>query len=536
MTFTFDTGLWPPQLRSIEAAIEAMNRGSRVCLYSPTGSGKTRMAGELLRWCVDQGLGGVFYVNRKLLIQQTVDRFTDLGLSVGIRAAEFEDYFDASMPVQVASADTEASRVYKKGIWQLHDVGPGGLIVVDEAHIQKSKVMQNLLYYYKNNGARILLLTATPVEMGAWADELVVGGKLSEWRSCGALVPVYPFSISQPDMRKIKRNATGEYVLDDKKRRTYMQHIVGEVIENWERLNDGSPTMMYAPGVPESRWLVEQFAARGHKFIHVDATNCVIDGVEAKLTPKLWEEILDRVRSGTAQGLSSRFKLREGVDLPTAGHCVMATPVGSVASYLQIAGRVMRTAPGKTQAILQDHGGCYWTHGSPNHDRPWDVLWKMKEGAASNEHVDSIRNGDAKEPIRCYKCGMERMSGPKCPSCGAESTKSVREIRMEDGTLERIEGDLIKPPRRTLKPDTERLWAKMFWGFRKKGVDKSFAQMEGFFLKTHGYLPPRNLPLMPRNRMDWKLKPKEIAMSDLHSVGDNAKPIERRRTSHGEIV
>jgi hypothetical protein len=496
------------------------------------------MAGELLRWSVAQGLGGVFYVNRKLLIQQTVDRFTDLGISVGIRAAEFEDYFDPSMPVQVASADTEASRVYKKGKWQLHDVGPGGLIVVDEAHIQKSKVMQNLLYYYKNAGARILLLTATPVEMGDWADELVIGGKLSEWRACGALVPVYPFSISQPDMRKVKRNATGEYVLDDRKRRTYMQHIVGEVMQHWELLNDGSPTMMYAPGVPESRWLVEQFAARGHRFIHVDATSCIIDGVEAKLTPPLWEEILDRVRSGEARGLSSRFKLREGVDLPIAGHCVLATPVGSIASYLQIAGRVMRSAKGKTQAILQDHGGCYWTHGSPNHDRPWDVLWRMKESVASGEHLDSIRNGDAPEPIRCYKCGMERMSGPKCPSCGTEAAKSVREIRMESGRIERIEGDLVEPPRRIQKPDTEMLWAKMFWGFRKKGVDKSFAQMEGYFAHTYGYLPPRNLPLMPKNRMDWKLKPKEIAMGDLHDAESSklSKAIDRQRASDGKTV
>lgn len=538
MSFAFNPKLWAPQKRSIEASLEAMDRGSRVCLYSPTGSGKTMMAGELMRWCAAQGLGGVFYVNRKLLVQQTVDRFRDLGLDVGIRAAGFEDQFNKTRPVQVASADTEASRVFKRERWELHNVGPGGLIVVDEAHIQKSKVMKKILDHYQNAGARILLLTATPVEMGKWADELIVGGRLSEWRACGALVPVYTFSISQPDMQKVKRNVTGEYVLDDRKKRIFMQHIVGEVMENWERMNDGSPTMVYAPGVAESKWLVEQFEKRGHRFVHVDATDCLLDGVERKLDPVLWEEVLDGVRTGEIKGISSRFKTREGIDIPHAGHCVLATPVGSIASYLQIVGRVMRAAPGKRQAILQDHGGCYWSHGSPNHDRPWDVLWRMSEGAASGNQQDAIKNGDAKEPIRCFNCGMERMTGSKCPHCGMESRKSVREIRMENGELKKVEGDLVKRPRRVQKSDTERLWAKMFWGFRKKGVEKSFAQMEGYFCQVHGYLPPRNLPFMPKNRMDWKLKPKEIAMPDLHDKRSSqaAQEIERKKASDGRTV
>ncbi len=344
LAFTLDPRLWTPQVRSINKTIEQLEAGKKVCLYSPTGSGKTKQGIELLRWAESRGAGGIFYVNRRLLIQQTSDRFAEAGLPHAIRAAEFEDSFDETMPFQVASANSELARVYKSGRWNLHDVGAGGVVLVDEAHIMKSKVMKDLLYYYEQQGAHIVFLTATPIEMGSFADTLVVGGKLSEWRECGALVPVYCYSISQPDMSKVKRNVTGEYVIDDQKKKIYTQSIVGEVIENWERLNDGSPTMAYAPGVAESIWLTEQFRKRGHNFAHVDATNCVVDGVQRKLDRDLWSDIMSRLNDGSITGVFSRFKVREGVDIPKAGHCILATPIGSIASYLQTVGRVMRSA------------------------------------------------------------------------------------------------------------------------------------------------------------------------------------------------
>ncbi len=130
--FTLDPRLWTPQVRSINKTIEQLEAGKKVCLYSPTGSGKTIMGLELMRWAQSRGAGGIFYVNRKLLIQQTSDKFTAAGLPHAIRAAEFEDSFDETMPFQVASADSERARVYKSGRWNLHDVGPGGIVLIDE--------------------------------------------------------------------------------------------------------------------------------------------------------------------------------------------------------------------------------------------------------------------------------------------------------------------------------------------------------------------------------------------------------------------
>ena len=195
----------------------------------------------------------------------------------------------------------------------------------------------------------------------------------------------------------------------------------------------------------------------------------------------------------------------------------------------------MRSAPGKTQAILQYHGGCYHLHGSPNVDRPWESLWQVSESAASTYHQDLIKEGQLKEPIRCHACGMERTGGSKCPGCGHEASKGKRAIRMASGELsEIVEGPMIKPRRRIMKSTTAEDWAKMFWGFKRKKVDRSFAQMEAYFCREHGYLPPRDLPYMPKHFLDWKAKVHQVEFSDLiHSKDTSAKGIDRRLGGNG---
>lgn len=524
--FELDDRLWMPQRRTLEQVMYELNEGSSdICIYSPTGSGKTRMAMELFRWSDAMGAGGNFYVNRKLLISQTFGQMQNAGLYAGVRAAEFDDLYDEDAPFQVSSAQSEDARVYKSSRWDLHHVGEGGIVVVDEAHLQKSKVMKNILGWYRSQGARTVLLTATPVDMKGWADKLIVSGTLREWREAGALVPIIPTTVSQPDMRKVKRNKTGEYVLDGQKKKVFTQSIVGDVIASYEELHEQGPTMMYCPGVEESKWMVKQFAERGHRFIHVDATNAVIDGQKHPLTRELWQDILGMVRSGEVLGLSSRFKLREGIDIPQSSHCILATPVGSLPSYLQIIGRVMRsytdpeTGFVKPHAILQDHGGVYHQLGSPNHDRDWESLWQLKEHAASTFHMDQIKEGKERESIRCPKCGAERMRGPKCFKCGFEHERSERRVMQEDGTMRTVKGDLVKKTVRTKRNDTEKLWASMFYGYRNKRVNQSFAQMEAFFLRTHGYRPVRDLPFMPRYAIDWKQKVHEVPMDRLIGRG-----------------
>ena len=506
--------------------ISALEQGKRVCLYSPTGGGKTSQAIELFRWADYQGRGGCFYVNRKLLVGQTADRFTSAGLDFGVRAADFEDRYDPAASFQVCSADTERARVYGKNkFWELHDVGVGGLVVVDEAHIQKSETMWQICQDYQARGARIVLLTATPIGLSDWADELVVSGTMQEYRACKALVPAAVHSIQQPDLSKVKRNVSGEFVLDGRKKQIFTQSIVADVIGSWRKLNpDARPTLLYAPGVEESRWFCDQFRSIGVNFAQVDASDAIVDGVRAPLTRDLWLEIAERYRQGDIQGICSRMKLREGVDFPSTFHVILATPIGSLASYIQTCGRVLRYSPETPDKVLiTDHGGNYHRHDSPNVDRDWHGYWDMPEHAVSEAHTNEIRDKKKPEPICCPKCKGERQGGMTCPHCGHVHEKSRRSVIMEDGRLVERDGHLIKPRLVRLKPDTADKWEKLYWGYKKKKVDQTFAQMAAFFAHTHGYHPPRDLPFMPTTSKGWYQKVHQADMSKL--IGTRTVPV-----------
>ena len=500
--------LWTPQERGVRAAISSIEKGEHVCVWAPTGGGKTRMAAELVRYANSRGWGTVFYVNRRLLILQTLEKFRAQGVHAGVRASGHEDHSDMWTPNQISSEPTERHRVYKSKIWTLHDAQ---LVIVDEAHLQKSQSMTRVINDHKDRGATVVLLTATPVGLSHLADSLIISGTMREYRACKALVPALVRTIEQPDMSKVSRNQTGEYILNDRKRQIYTQSIVGNVIDNWKLYNkDVLPTAMYCPGVAESVWLVDQFQKAGIRFAHVDATNAVVDGKRMHLTRALWEDIVGQMRDGRLKGISCRFKLREGWDLPELGYIILATPIGSICSYLQTIGRGLRYSDRTPEKIqVQCHGGSYLTHGSPNHDRAWDSWWDLPEGAISRHHVKTITIGEEPEPIRCPECCAERLSGITCPSCGHTHQKSKRCIIQRDGTLVEKEGRLILPRKFQKRHSTQDSWKKMYWGYRKN-TDRTFAQMEAWFCHEYGHWPPHDLDYMPTNEIDWYRRVKDV--------------------------
>lgn len=545
--YDFPDDLWLPQRRGIELTMNAVLADKDVCLYGPTGSGKTRQAIELCKWCESLGQTACFYVNRKLLINQTAARFAGAGLEFGIRAAEYEDQYRPDAPFQIASAQSEWSRVYQHTTtwgWDLH---PSNIVIVDEAHIQKGTMMRRILKDHRAKGAKVVLLTATPVGLSSEADELVVSGSMQEFRECHAIVPAIVKGISQPDMSRVQRNQTGEYIMDGKIRKEFTQTIIGDVFNSWQLYNpDARPTMAYWPGKPESAWGTEQFAKRGVMWAHVDATDALVpehvitDGVSgiklvrAPLTRKLWLEILERYRTGDIVGLSSRFKLREGIDCPWTWHCILATPIGSLASYLQTVGRIIRySEETPTDVLVTDHGGNFWRHGSPNGDRPWEEWWKMPEGMVSAAFQKSIVEGKTLEPMRCPVCKGEFLrttTDHKCPLCGHAFLKSVREVVMEDGAIRTREGPLVKRRHTSERADTQREWKDMYYAYKRKILrggmkPKSFSQMYAWFFHEHHYWPPRDLDFMPRNDVDWAAKVHELPMDSLIGTHEEQKLI-----------
>jgi superfamily II DNA or RNA helicase len=406
----------------------------------------------------------------------------------------------------IASVQTASSR---GGKFALPDAN---WVFVDEIHNQ---AFRWVIEHYRQRGSIVFGFTATPVDLAGVCDKLIVAGTNSELRSCGALVRCKVFSPEQPDLDGVRRLRNREYDPIELRRRFEIVkwEVFANAFKEWRRLNpDEKPTLLWAPGVEESLWFVEQFIGRDVRAEHIDGE-----------TPdEKREEIFEGSRSGRIPIVSSCGVLREGVDLPWVVHGILVQVCGRLSTYLQIVGRLLRAYPGKELAILQDHAGAFWRHGSPNQDRDWQL---DDTDAKIDQRVSKARReGKIAEPIRCPRCGMERLRGPQCPHCGYKHQRGAREIRMIDGQLKRVTGNLVKCMKQ-VTPE-QRVWTSCLYAaaYSKNGM--TLRQAAGLYKQRTGEWPPQGLKNMPEpDSLDWNR-----AVKHVYPWLTNRK----RRTSSGE--
>ena len=518
--FAWDEKCWPHQRRALnEIANGIENQGWRsLCLTSPTGGGKTFLAVQLIRYHLTKGSGRVcIYTNRKMLTKQIHDVLTVCGIEHGVRAAGWVKNDKA--PVQICSIQTETSRV-KAGFWEQPDAG---LVFIDEAHLNKSEEARKIIYKHRTNGAITIGLTATPVDIEELYDRLVVAGTNSELRACGAHVPCRVFGPDEPDTIHIKKQSSGEFSENEVRKVFKIQHVFGSILDNYRQLNpDQRPCILFAPGVEESIWCVDEFLKNGVRAAHIDADDVYYGEKDAegerilyKSKPELREEVLRQVRTGEIKVVCNRFILREAIDIPELYHAILATVYGSITSYIQSVGRLIRAHASLDHVVLQDHGGNWWRHGSPNADREWQMDMTAKD--IDDFHAQKKADKGEPEPIHCPKCHAIRLKGPKCPGCGYECTTRTRTIVQVDGTMREMRGDIFSKRKEAAKPDTAQLWERMSWRARKANM--TWRQAEALFYQENKYYPGRDLPLMPLNDIDFHRKVSDTPWKNIRPKG-----------------
>lgn len=523
--------LWPHQIRGIDDTLSAIAQGQRrICLTSPTGGGKTRIMSGLIEHYLDSGRKVALYTNRKLLIEQTSRVLELAGHNVGVRASGYEDRRE--LPLQVCSIQTEDARVHKRDkytAWQLHDAD---LVLIDECHIQTGEVARKILEKHHEAGAAYVGFTATPIGLSGLYDGLVVAGTSSELRACGALVACLHYGPDEPDLRAFKKLGQGEDLSETENVKAMMTPgIFGRVMEWFEKLNpEHKPTILFAPGVRESLWFAEQFQAAGISAAHIDGQEVWRDGKLERTSRSARESVLEGSREGRIIVLCNRFVLREGIDAPWLAHGIFATVFGSLQSYLQSGGRLLRSHHSLATVSLQDHGGNWHRHGSLNADRTWNLAHTA--GMIAGLREDRLRAKQESEPHRCPQCGMITMRG-RCP-CGwvAMSGRKSRPVIQTDGTLKEMTGDIYRPRRICQRPDAAKIWERMYWRARSRktvqkmvdgvlqdvvvGWSATFRQAFALFAAENNWgWPARDLPFMPKEPNDTFQLVEEVPFEDL---------------------
>lgn len=399
--------LRPYQHQAIEGARAALRGGKRrVLVVSPTGSGKTVIASAIIQSAVQRGSRVLFLAHRRELIHQTSAKLTAFGVRHGIIMGT--ERMALQHAAQVASIQTLARR---RDALKLVD-----LIFLDEAHHSAADTYLEVLEWFPS--ARVVGLTATPWRedgrgLADVFDSHVVVTTPRQLRDEGFLVPVGGWAFEAVDTSEAKVRG-GDFVASSLAGAAMSKRVLGDVVEEYARYGNGARGICFAATVQASEALAAQFRAAGIAAEHVDGE-----------TPKeARDAILARLRAGVTRVVCNCNVLTEGFDCPELEVAMLCRPTLSLTLYLQMVGRVLRTAPGKTQARIHDHAGLLAAHGHPYSD--WD--YEPALDTTVNAERDDVASSTTEK--LCPACKSVR-SGWPCDSCGHSPTPAELHIERE---------------------------------------------------------------------------------------------------------
>jgi superfamily II DNA or RNA helicase len=276
------------------------------------------------------------------------------------------------------------------------------------------------------------------------------------------------------------------------------------------------PTILFAPGVQESIWFTDRFNEAGINAAHIDGEHVYVNGNVQRSTRMARDDVLEASKEGRIKVLCNRFVLREGIDAPWLQHGILATVFGSLQSYLQSCGRLLRAHPGMDHVVIQDHGGNWWRHGSVNDDREWSL--EFTSAMVSGLREERLRVKKLAEPFRCPECGMILKSlRCRCGYMVDPKKRPPREVVQADGALKQMRGDIVQPRRAYQRPDGSELWKKMYYRSRSEKGHRTFLAAMALFARENNWgWPERTWPLMPKLDIDLFRYVSDVPRERLH--------------------
>lgn len=124
-------------------------------------------------------------------------------------------------------------------------------------------------------------------------------------------------------------------------------------------------------------------------------------------------------KAGKLRMLTNVFVLTEGVDVPAAEVCILARNPGHASTYLQMVGRVLRPAPGKSHGLLIDLCGSSWKHGLPGSDLEYSLEGKAIRVAGSDDERDEDGDDERDGPpaVKVWNRALQEVyAGEDTPS------------------------------------------------------------------------------------------------------------------------
>ncbi|MFY9292706.1 MAG: DEAD/DEAH box helicase [Methylorubrum rhodinum] len=401
--------LRPHQARIIERLRVSLASGHRrPMVQAPTGAGKTVVAGAIVMGALAKGKRVLFVVPALSLIDQTVRSFWAEGIrEIGVIQGN-HPMTNPAYPVQVASIQTLQRRA----------IPPFDIVVIDEAHRWFAMLGQ---WMAAPDWASIPFvgLSATPWTkgLGKHYDDLIQVTTTAELIAAGYLAPFRVYAPSHPDLSRV-RTLAGDYHEGDLGEAMNKPELVADVVTTWRLRGENRPTFVFAVDRPHAKRLQAEFEAAGVTCGYIDAFT----------RSEEREALFRRFTAGEVRVIASVGCLTTGVDLDV--RCiVLARPTKSEMLFVQIIGRGLRTAPGKTDCLILDHSDTHLRLG---------FVTDIRHDALDDGRERSKQEREIRAPALPKECPSCKFLKPakvaKCPSCGFKPEKQS-EIQCEDGDL-----------------------------------------------------------------------------------------------------
>jgi DNA repair protein RadD len=424
--------------RKLYAAIAAGER--RIVGQAPTAFGKTVLAAAMAHDVISRGKRMIFVVHALSLIDQTVERFVENGISlddIGVMQAD-HPLTDPDRPIQVVSVCT----------LQRRKIPPAHFVIIDEVH-RWFKFYDKWLKDPEWLNVPFLGLSATPWTkgLGKRFSKLIIGTTTRQLIDAGRLSDFRVFAPSTPDLTGVKTVA-GDY--HEKQLSEVMNRatLVADIVDTWLQRAQDRPTLVFAVDRTHAKHLQTQFQEAGVAAGYID---CNTDRLER-------EDVAAQFRRGELKVVCNVGCLTTGIDWDV--RCiVLARPTKSEMLFVQMIGRGLRLADGKDHCLILDH--------SDNHNRlgfVTDIHYDKLDDGKKREAAK--RKGSEKLPKLCPFCKfLKPPKAHECPSCGFKPEPKCAVVNGE--------GELVE------------------WQNRKTQIGPSENEKIAFYRELRGYADER---------------------------------------------
>jgi DNA repair protein RadD len=436
----------------------------------PTGSGKSPTLGEIVRILVECDARVVIATHRSELIVQdskavrSVYPGCDLGIvSAGLGRAEY------GHAITVGGVQTIARKTAR--------LGRVDVLIIDEAHLISTKTTTQYHAMISalrtvNPDMRLVGLTATPYRLGqgyltegedALFTSVCYTTDIVKLIKAGWLSHISTgYATAAIDLKGVGVQA-GEFAINELKLRSDVDKINDAVAADVAKALASGRTSALVFGTSVAH------AARLRNALQMAGVST--ETITGDTPRDQRDRVIAAFKARKLACITSCDVLTTGFDAPVVDVLALVRATMSPSLYVQMVGRGMRIADGKTDCLLLDYAGNIARHGPID-----DVKVKPK----------SKGGGDAPVKIcpQCMACCAA--SARQCDHCGFEFPAPVRKANDRPSTLAALTIDM--PPPAPKKPPVRHDVGNVEWARHQKFGDDAAKPT----LRID-YLPPGDL-------------------------------------------